>query len=156
MWIDNTLVTWGELRDLLWYYSSWLDYVSSPANNGAFSETTSCISLSLSCCYGGHAARDFYMSQPFPVGGFAAPSDEIWMDDAAWFFCSYHYRGQTDHPWNMPDLIAQLSEERQLKGPGGPVFIEHYTAPLTPNPQWKAKYTAEQGGQPDAFGAGYL
>lgn len=134
-WPDGTLVTWSKLSQLLWSYSMKLGYVTSPKVNGAFAQSTSCLSLSLSCCLGGFAAPQFFSAEPFPIGGFMAPTDTIYINDCTQFFLRF-YILTIDSPWNAPDKVSMIQREFMPKGPSGPSPIKCYVAPLTQNPNY--------------------
>ncbi len=136
-WPDGTFVPWDKLAQLLWSYSLKLGYVTSPGVNGAFAQTTSCLSLSLSCCLGAYAAQHFFSAEPFPVGGFMAPTDAIYINDCTKFFLRF-YSLTIGAPWNTPEKVAMIQREFMPQGPSGPSPIQCYTAPVTRNPNYRS------------------
>ena len=139
-WKDGSLVPWKNLADLLWSYSWKIGYFSEPQNNGAFAQATSLISLSLSCCSGAHAAPDFYSKEPYPVGGFLAPTDTIYIDDCAEFMLRL-YTLQLNDPWQMPEKVREIHSQFMPNGPTGDVPFQCFPAPLSANPNYSRSGT---------------
>jgi hypothetical protein len=135
---DGSLVSWERLAELLWDFSVAIGYVTTPNQNGAWAQTTSCVSLSLSCCNGASAASQFFAKEPFPVGGFMAPVDKIYIHDCANFFVEYYTRFAVEDPWATPEKVRVLNESLSPQGPGGEVPIQCYVAPLTVNMNFNA------------------
>jgi hypothetical protein len=138
VWTDGTQVPWRRLAEVLWSYSRRVDWKTSPERNGAFAQTTSLVSLELSCCYGAEAAATFFESEPYPVGSVIAPSDQIYIQDCADFFLELAERTSAN-PWNVPATVEDILQSRALLGPNGPVSVVCSNAPLSPNPNWKTR-----------------
>jgi len=136
-WPDGSLISWPTLAGYLWRLSLHLGYVTSLGMNGAFAQATSLLSLSLSCCSGAYAQADFFLSEPYPVGGFMAPTDTIFIHDCSQFFLKL-YTLQFENPWNIQAKVARIQRDFTPQGPNGPAIIQCFTAPLSTNVGYRA------------------
>lgn len=135
-WPDGSLISWSTLAKYLWQLSQHLGYVTSPSVNGAFAQTTSLLSLSLSCCSGAHAKEHFFSSEPYPVGGFTAPTDTIYISDCTQFFLRL-YTLQIENPWDVKEKVDRIQKDFMPQGPNGSASIQCFNAPLSPNLNYK-------------------
>jgi len=138
LWRDGSLISWRQLRFALRRYSATVGLVWGPQQNGALMQTTSLLSLGLSCCYGSQAAKEFFRSEPYPVGGFMAPNRSIYDADCADFFLRLYELQEKEDPWNVPEKVSRLMMEKPLFGPEGTVQMECFHPNFSPNASWSA------------------